>query len=147
MVPDKQICFNCKKKSNFIVLTCKNKKYCFKKRPRNLIGGNEMEQVTSTRFLWVLIDEKLSLKDHITFVCSKVMKSGDIITKISGLVHQACFLTLYYSLIYPYLIYCNILWASGYNALQKYSPPLAFFLFCCITTCNFDFYLDLRGNI
>ena len=65
-------------------------------------------EVTSTRFLGVVIDEKLSWKD-IQFVCSKVMKSVGIFRKISGLVHQACFLILYYS-----LINCNIVWASTY---------------------------------
>ena len=25
-----------------------------------------------------------------------------------------------------------------YSALQKYSHPLAFFLFCCLTTCNLN---------
>ena len=57
---------------------------------------------------------KLSWKYHITFVCTKVMKSVGIIRKMNGLVHQACFLTLYDSLIYPYLIYCNIVCASTY---------------------------------
>jgi hypothetical protein len=33
---------------------------------------------------------------------------------MNDLVHQACFLTKYDSLIYPYLMYCNIVWASIY---------------------------------
>jgi hypothetical protein len=46
------------KKFYFIVFPSKNRKYCPKK-VRISIDGNEMEQVTSTRFLWVVIDEKL----------------------------------------------------------------------------------------
>lgn len=42
----------------------------------------------------------------------KLMKSYGIIRMISSLVNRSCLLTLYYSLIYPYLSYCNIIWAS-----------------------------------
>ena len=28
-----------------------------------------------------------------------------------------------------------------YSALKKYSSPLAFFLFCCITTCKLNIFL------
>ena len=61
----------------------------------------------------VLVDKRLSWKD-IHFVFSKVVKSVGIIRNISGLVHQACFPRLYYSFIYPYIIECNIVWASTY---------------------------------
>lgn len=88
-----KVFLNVKKKSNFIVFTGKNKTYC-KKINRISIGGNEMDQVSSTRFLGVLVDEKLCWNDHIHFVCSQVVKSVGIIRKIIGFVHQACFLTL-----------------------------------------------------
>ena len=84
------------------------------------IDGEEMIKVTSTRFLGILIDEKLTWKEHISFVCNKVTKSLGIIRKISALVHSSCFLTLYYSLVCPYLTYCNIVWASTFPTyLQK----------------------------
>ena len=37
-----------------------------------------------------------------------------IIERVSHLVTTNCLLTLYYSLIYPYLSYCNIVWASTF---------------------------------
>ena len=101
------------KKSNFIVFASKNKKYC-KHEAKLFIGGIEMNQVASTKFLGVLVDEKLSWKEHIYAVTNKVSRSLGIIRRVRGLVHQACLLTLYYSLIYPYLIYGNIVWASTY---------------------------------
>ena len=78
------------------------------------IGGEEIIKVPSTRFLGILKDEKLSWKNHISFVCMKVTKSLGIIRKISGLLNFSCLLTLYYSLIFPYLTYCNIVWASTF---------------------------------
>ena len=56
----------------------------------------------------------MSWKEHIYSVTNKISRSLGIIRRIRGLVHQACLLTLYYSLIYPNLIYCNIVWASTY---------------------------------
>ena len=73
-----------------------------------------MNQVSSTKFLGVIVDEKLSWKEHIHALTNKMSRSLGIIRRVRGLVHQACLLTLYYSLIYPYLIYCNIVWASTY---------------------------------
>uniref|UniRef100_A0A4W5LW19 VWFC domain-containing protein n=1 Tax=Hucho hucho TaxID=62062 RepID=A0A4W5LW19_9TELE len=35
----------------------------------------------------------------------------------------------------------KVLFPSACSALQKYSPLLAFFLFCCITTCNLNGFL------
>lgn len=48
------------------------------------IDSEEMCKVTSTRFLGILIDEKLTWKDHISFVCNKVIKSLGIIRRISA---------------------------------------------------------------
>ncbi len=42
------------------------------------------------------------------------MKSYGIIRRVSHLVNWSCLMTLYYSLIYPYLTYCNIVWAASY---------------------------------
>ena len=48
------------------------------------------------------------------------MKSIGIIRKIHGFITKNTLHTLYYSLIYPHLNYCNIVWASTYPTnLQK----------------------------
>ena len=91
----------------------KTKKYCHH-TAKISIGGCEISQVSSTKFLGVLVDEHLSWKEHIHSVTNKVSRSLGIIKRIRDFVHQSCLLTLYYSLIYPYLIYCNIVWASTY---------------------------------
>lgn len=44
------------------------------------------------------------------------MKSYGIIRRVSSLVNQSCLMTLYYSLIYPYLTYCNIVWGASYSS-------------------------------
>lgn len=74
------------KKSNFILFAGKRK-----------YNSEEIKlhiQVSTTRFL--------------ENVCKKVTKCLGILRKIRDFVHNSCFLTLYYTLIYPYLTYCNI---------------------------------------
>lgn len=108
------------------------------------IDGEEMIEVTSTRFLGILIDEKLTWKEHLSFVCNKVTKSLGIIRKISALVHSSCFLTLYFSLVYPYLTSCNIVWTSTFPThlhkillLQKRFVRMA--TFYTLQICTFFF--------
>ena len=106
-------------KSNFIIFTGINKNYDLSAAKLS-IGTNDLVQVPYTKFLGVLIDEHLSWEEHINLVNNKVRKSIGIIKKISGLISQNALRILYYSLIYPHLSYCNLVWASTYPTnLQK----------------------------
>ena len=67
------------------------------------IGGVSLSRVYCTRFLGVIIDCYLKWADHLNHVKSKVSMGIGIICKarkVSTLV------TMYYSFIHPYLIYC-----------------------------------------
>ncbi len=39
-----------------------------------------------------------------------------ILRRVCSLIYPFAHLTLYYSFIYPYLIYCNIVWAATYRS-------------------------------
>ena len=66
-----------------------------------------IKQVMETKFLGVLIDQHLSWKPHIDFVSKKILKSVGIFAKARFYLSYQTLLTLYYSLVYPFLI--NIL--------------------------------------
>lgn len=66
------------------------------------------------KFLGVYIDENLSWKIHINNICKKIAKSVGIIYRSRHLLSPTTKLCLYYTLIYPYLTYCNIVWSSTY---------------------------------
>ena len=110
------------KKSSFIVLTGRGRSYK-KNYARVSIEGNEISQVCHVTFLGIIIDEKLNWKQHIDFIHKKTAKSLGIISKLRHFVDKSCLLTLYYSLIYPYLIYGNIVWANTFHSslLKIYS--------------------------
>ena len=71
-----------------------------------------VQQVEVTKFLGVLLDQHRSWKYHINHVAQKVSKTIGIISKARFLLSSKSLLSLYYTLVYPYLNYCNIAWCS-----------------------------------
>ena len=66
-----------------------------------------------SKFLGVIIDNKLSWKDHISFVCRKVARGIGVIIKVRKVLCNESLKCFYYSFIYPYMIYCNQVWGSA----------------------------------
>ena len=71
-----------------------------------ILNDNIVKCVTSTKFVGIIIDEKLSWKQHIKYVKKKISKSFRIIYKTRNYVDKATLRNLYYTFVYPYLIYC-----------------------------------------
>ncbi len=102
------------KKSCFIIFRVPNKK-ANDSNNTLLIDGNNIEQVTYTKFLGLYIDEHLTWNTHIKITTSKLAKNIGIIRKISYLLPTKVLTNLYYTLVYPYLLYGNLVWASNYE--------------------------------
>ena len=66
-----------------------------------------------TKYLGVLIDEKLTWKDQITSVNMKLRKGIGMLSKVKDYVMNSTLKTLYYAFIYPYLDYNIINWSSA----------------------------------
>ena len=79
------------------------------------IDNYVLERVSSTKFLGVLIDENLTWKSHIALVSNKIGKNIGVIRRIRHLVARKILINLYYTMIYPYISYCNMVWASNYK--------------------------------
>ena len=76
------------------------------------LNNRSIEQVNETVFLGVILDETLYWKSHISHVANKISKSIGIIFRSSFYLLDISLRILYYSIIYPYLEYCNFVWAS-----------------------------------
>jgi hypothetical protein len=74
------------------------------------INGTLISQVNQKKFLGFYIDEALTWTNHITHISSKISKSIGIIKKLSHILPNQVLITLYNTLITPYLNYCNIVW-------------------------------------
>jgi hypothetical protein len=78
-----------------------------------------IKKVNVTKFLGIKIDEKLTWKNHIEYINSKISKSLGILFKIRHIVNKQWRIKLYKTFILPYLNYCNIVWASTFKSTLK----------------------------
>ena len=70
----------------------------------------KIRRVHFLKFLGVVMDNKLSWKDHIAYISGKIARGIGIILKARKYLLKESLISLYYSFIYPYLIYCNHVW-------------------------------------
>ena len=80
-----------------------------------VLNGSPIEKVKYTKFLGIFIDEELSWKYHINHISAKVSKMVGIMAKARHHLSLKLLLTLYNTMIYPYLTYCNVIWANTYS--------------------------------
>ena len=74
------------------------------------IEGESISETVKSKFLGVIIDNKLSWKDHIAYISGKIARRIGIILKARKYLLKESLISLYYSFIYPYLIDCNHVW-------------------------------------
>ena len=87
---------------------------------RNLnISGVPVNFVSAFKFLGIQLDAKLNFKPHIDFISSKLSKSAGILHRVSGFVPESNMIKLYYSFIYPYLLYGILIWGNSNDTHLK----------------------------
>ena len=97
-------------KTHFIIFTRK------KKSGNSLNIGIEnqiIHEVYKTKFLGVIIDKKLTWKDHILYISNKISRGIGMIIKAKKRLNKHALKCLYYSFIYPYITYCNHIWGTA----------------------------------
>ena len=106
------------KKTNFIVFNGPKPVIGQPNTYSNLVINHKpISQVTSTKFLGIFIDSNLNWSAHIDHVSSKLARSVGIINKVKSLFPISVLINLYFTLIYPHLLYCILVWGA---ADQKY---------------------------
>ena len=79
------------------------------------MNNSIITRVRATQCLGVIFDEKLTWKDHISLVRSKLSNTVRIVYRIRHLNRSALFI-LYCSLFLPYLTYCAEIWGNTYKS-------------------------------
>ena len=70
-------------------------------------------QKSYTKFLGLFIDDKLTWKPHATkYVLSKISRIVGILGKLNSLLTSSSMKTIYYSLVYPHILYGVIFWKA-----------------------------------
>ena len=84
-----------------------------------IIDGHKIDHVVKTKFLGVVIDNKLNWKEHVSLISGKISRSIGMIIKAKHSLNKDALMTLYNSFIYPYLSYCNQVWGCTYSTTLK----------------------------
>ena len=79
------------------------------------VANFHLEKSACVKYLGVYIDCHLTWHDHIDYICGKISKNTNIMDKLKHHVSKATLISLYCSLIYPYLTYVCTLWGNNYN--------------------------------
>jgi len=72
-----------------------------------------LEQQDYVKYLGILIDKNLSWKYHIDYVASKISRTIGIIARLRHFIPLSTLLTIYRSLVAPYLKYGVIAWGQA----------------------------------
>ena len=110
-------------KTNFVIFSAKNKPV---KPVTIIINRHAIEQKDHVKYLGILIDSKLSFKQHITSITKKISRAIGLLYKLRHYVSKKVLIMMYYSLIYPFLIYAlpvygtaNHIHLNSIHLLQK----------------------------
>ena len=76
------------------------------------LNGTNIEQVSHTTFLGVIIDENLTWRAQIKTVETKVSKRIAVLYQTKDVLDIYALRTLYQSLVEPYMSYCCEIWGN-----------------------------------
>lgn len=102
------------------------------------ISGENIVRADSVKYLGVLIDHNISWKDHITFIHSKISRALGIVHAVKHLLVPDTLITLYYTIIYPHLHYCNVIWGMANITTMKPLHILQKRIIRVIANVNYD---------
>ena len=85
-----------------------------------ILNNTPLQRKGATKFLGVHIDSKLSFKDQLAYIKPKIAKSVGILNKIKNKhkLPSEILITLYHTLICPYLNYGIEVWGSTFSFLN-----------------------------
>ena len=82
--------------------------------PGDIIFDNSiLEKINSTKFLGLIIDDKLSWKLHIDSICKTISRNIGVINKLKYFFPTPTIFMLYSTLILPYMNYGILAWGNA----------------------------------
>ena len=76
--------------------------------PKISIGSQNISRVKQTKILGVLVDENITLKNHIEARCKKISKTIGMRRRIKSVISNESLKRLYEALVLPHFDYCSL---------------------------------------
>ena len=111
------------KKTNFVIFRPAQRKLTY--HPKIMIFDNDQNKNVAleckefVRYLGIIIDNNLSWKHHIDNVAIKMSRTVELICKLRHFLQRHTLLTIYRSLVAPYLTYGLMAWGKHINRTLK----------------------------
>ena len=104
-------------KTNFVIFHAINK-------PKNsvvtiLINKQAIDEVKSVKYLGILIDSQLTFKNQIDELSKKVSRAIGVLYKLRPYVTTKILTSVYYAIVYPFLLYGITVWGSASKTLLE----------------------------
>ena len=72
-----------------------------------LVDGCQIRRIKSVRYLEFIVDDTLTWDGHVNYISTQISKNIGTIKRVRTFLPRHSLLTLYRTLIEPYLRYCN----------------------------------------
>jgi len=102
--------------------------------PKLRIENTDIDVVDEFNFLGIIVDKNLNWKSHISHVSKKISKTTGILCRLKRFLSLEVLLTLYNSLILPYLNYGILVWGHKSVKLETQQKKVI----RIITNSNFN---------
>ena len=112
-------------KLNKLTLNVEKTKYMIFRKRRKIdylslkINNNEIANVNQFCFLGIIIDENLTMQNHVEMVTNKLSKITGILNKLKFIYPQNILLTIYNSLFVSHINYGSLVWGTNINRISK----------------------------
>ena len=80
------------------------------------INGEVIQRVHATQFLGIILDDKVTFRQHIDHISSKLSKGIGILLRAKHSLDANSLLTIYRAIIEPCISYCIIIWGGTYQS-------------------------------
>ena len=85
----------------------------------NILDGCQIRRVKSVKYLGLIVDDTLTWAEHVDYISTKISKNIGIIKHVRRFLLWHSLLTLYRTIIKPYLRYCNTVWGQCSDTLKE----------------------------
>jgi len=104
-------------KSNFVIFSQSPNYYSW--NTEIALSKGIVKRSNSVKYLWIIIDKKLSFKYHVKAISKILSPNLGVIRKLKHFFRSYVLRLLYFPLIHPYSLYCSSVWFGTFLSIFR----------------------------